>query len=76
MPARTAAAAVSEAGDVPDEDLIRPKGVAVGAPGRWVGDPLPAVVCTSSPSTLEVYYGDLDRFADADVKYVVESGKT
>jgi hypothetical protein len=39
MPARVAAAAVSEAGDVPDEDLIRAEGVSVRAPGRRAGDP-------------------------------------
>ena len=42
MPAGVSAAAVSEAGDVPDEDLIRPEGVAVGAACRWVGDPPPS----------------------------------
>ena len=44
-------AAVAETGLMPDEDLAGAKRVAVGAAGRWVGDPLPAVVCTSSPST-------------------------
>jgi len=39
VPAGVSAAA--EAGDVSDEDLIRAEDVAVGATGRWVGDPLP-----------------------------------
>jgi hypothetical protein len=34
-------AAVAAAGDMPDEDLIRPEDVPVGASRRWVGDPLP-----------------------------------
>jgi hypothetical protein len=34
-------AAVTKAGDVSDEDLIRVKGVAVRAAGRWLGYPLP-----------------------------------
>jgi hypothetical protein len=41
MPAGVSPAAVSEAGDVPDEDLIRAEAVSVGASRRWVGDPLP-----------------------------------
>jgi hypothetical protein len=39
MPAGMPAAAVSQAGDVADEDLVRAE--AVGASGRWLGDPLP-----------------------------------
>jgi len=31
MPGGVSAAAVSEAGDVTDQDLVRPEGVAVGA---------------------------------------------
>jgi hypothetical protein len=32
---------VSEAGDMPDEDLVRAEAVSVRAARRWVGDPLP-----------------------------------
>jgi hypothetical protein len=35
------AAAVTEAGDVTDEDLIRPQDMTVSAARRWFGDPLP-----------------------------------
>ena len=35
-------AAVTEARDMTDEDLVRAERVAVGASRRWVGDPLPA----------------------------------
>ena len=41
MPTGVPTAAVSEAGDVPNEDLIRAEAVSVWAPGRRVGDPLP-----------------------------------
>ena len=41
VPAGVSAAAVTKAGDVSDEDLIRAKGVAVRAAGRWLGYPLP-----------------------------------
>jgi hypothetical protein len=41
VPAGMSAAAVSEAGDVSDEDLVRTEGVTVRAAGRWVGGPLP-----------------------------------
>jgi hypothetical protein len=34
-------AAMTEAGDVPDEDLVRAEGVPVGASSGRVGDPLP-----------------------------------
>jgi hypothetical protein len=36
------APAVSQAGDVPDEDFIRAKVVPVRASRRWSGDPLPS----------------------------------
>jgi hypothetical protein len=41
VPAGMSAAAVSKAGDVANEDLIRPEGVPVRASRRRVGDPLP-----------------------------------
>ena len=41
MPACVNAAAVAEAGDVPNEDLVRASGMSVRASGRRVGDPLP-----------------------------------
>jgi hypothetical protein len=41
VPAGVSTSAVSEAGDVSDEDLIRAEGVAVRASRRWSGDPLP-----------------------------------
>ncbi len=44
-------AAVAEAGDMPDEDLVGAEGVSVRASQQRVGNPLPAIVCTSSPST-------------------------
>ena len=34
-------AAMAEAGDVTDQDVVRPEGVAVGASRGWVGDPSP-----------------------------------
>jgi len=40
MPAGVPAAAVAEAGDMPDEDLIRAERVAVRAATRWPGNPL------------------------------------
>lgn len=42
VPACVAAAAVTEAGDVTDEDLLRAEGVPVGASAGRSGDPLPA----------------------------------
>jgi hypothetical protein len=42
VPAGVSAAAMSEAGDVSDEDLVRPEWVAVWAAATWSGDPLPA----------------------------------
>jgi hypothetical protein len=42
MPAGVSAAAVAEAGGVPDEDLIRAEGVAIQAAGGRLGDPLAA----------------------------------
>jgi hypothetical protein len=44
-PATVSAAAVSKAGDVPDEDLVRAEAVPVRAARRWTGDP------TSRPSS-------------------------
>ena len=44
VPAGMPAAAVAEAGDVSDEDLIRAERVPVRAPRRWLGYPLPAAV--------------------------------
>jgi hypothetical protein len=41
MPAGVSSPAVSEAGSVPDEDLVRPERVPVGAMRGRVGDPLP-----------------------------------
>ena len=41
MPAGMTASAVSEAGDVSDEDLIQTETVSVRASGRHVRDPLP-----------------------------------
>ena len=35
-------AAVTEAGDMSDEDLVRAEGVPVGAAGWWLGYPLPS----------------------------------
>jgi hypothetical protein len=35
------AAAVPKAGDVADEDLVRPEGVSIRAAVRRVGDPFP-----------------------------------
>ena len=35
-------AAVAEARDMTDEDLVRAQDVTVWASRRWVGDPLPA----------------------------------
>ena len=40
MPAGVSASAVAEAGDMPDEDLIRAERVAVRAATRWPGNPL------------------------------------
>jgi hypothetical protein len=40
VPARVSASAVAEAGDMPDEDLIRAERVAVRAATRWPGNPL------------------------------------
>jgi hypothetical protein len=40
MPAGVPNAAVAEARDMPDEDLIRTEGMTVGAAVRWGGDPL------------------------------------
>ena len=50
MPAGVPATAVTEAGDMPDEDLIRAEWVPVraAAGGRVIH--LPSVVCTSSPN--------------------------
>ena len=42
MPGGVSTAAVAEAGDMPDEDLIRAEGVPVGAAGWWLGYPLPS----------------------------------
>jgi hypothetical protein len=42
MPAGVTAAAVSEAGYVTDENLVRAEAVAVRAAGRRMRDPLPA----------------------------------
>ena len=42
MPGGVSAAAVTEAGDVADEDVVWAEGVSVGASGRWLGDPLPS----------------------------------
>jgi hypothetical protein len=51
MPAGVSSAAVSEAGDVPHEDLVRTKRMPFGQRvGGWVIH-FPAVVCTNSPST-------------------------
>ena len=44
--------AAAKAGLMPDEHFAGAEGVAVRASCRWVDDPLPAVVCTSSPSTI------------------------
>jgi hypothetical protein len=44
-------AAVPEAGLMTNEDMPGAKEVAVRAARRRMGDPLPAVVCTRSPST-------------------------
>ena len=41
MSTGVSAAAMAEAGDVPDEDLVRAEAVRIGASRRWVGDPLP-----------------------------------
>ena len=41
VPGGVSTAAVSEAGDVPDEDLVRAEPVPVGAAARRSGDPLP-----------------------------------
>jgi hypothetical protein len=41
MPAGVSATAVTEAGDMPNEDLIRAEQVTVGAVGGRAGDPLP-----------------------------------
>jgi hypothetical protein len=41
VPAGMATAAMAEANDVPDEDLIRAEGVPVRASRGRVGDPLP-----------------------------------
>jgi hypothetical protein len=41
VPAGVSAAAVPEAGDVTDEDLVRPEGVSVRVSGWRVNDPLP-----------------------------------
>jgi hypothetical protein len=41
MPACVPTSAVSEADDMPDEDLIRTEGMHVGASAWCVGDPLP-----------------------------------
>jgi hypothetical protein len=44
---------------------------------RLVGDPLPSRrVYQLTQHDYKSVYGDLDRFADADVKDVVESGNT
>jgi len=42
MSARVSAAAVTQAGGMPNDDLVRPEWVTVGAVGRRMGDP-PAV---------------------------------
>jgi hypothetical protein len=47
------AAAMPEAGLMPHQHLVRAERGAVRASARWVRDPLPAVVCTSSPSTIK-----------------------
>ena len=39
MPGRVPTTAVTEAGDMPDEDLVRAEGVTVGASARRTGDP-------------------------------------
>ena len=44
MPAGVSAAGVSEAGDVPDEDLVRAQRMSVGASAGWLGYP-PTVGC-------------------------------
>ena len=44
VPADVSASAVTQAGDVPNEDLIRGDGMTVGAPLRPTGDPL-AIRC-------------------------------
>jgi len=41
MPAGVPTAAVTEAGDVTNEDLVGAEQVAVGAAARRAGDPLP-----------------------------------
>ncbi len=40
VPAGVSTAAVTQADDVPDENLIRAEGVPVGTAGRRSGDPL------------------------------------
>ena len=42
VPGGVSAAAVTEARDMTDEDLVRAERAAVRASRRWVGDPLPA----------------------------------
>jgi hypothetical protein len=49
MPAGVTAAAVSEAGYVTDENLVRAEEVSVRAAAWWVIN-FPVVVCISSPS--------------------------
>ena len=39
VPSGVSAAAVAEAGDMPDENLIRAEGMSVGAFARWLGHP-------------------------------------
>ena len=51
VPAGVSAAAVAEAGYVPDEDLIGAELVSVGASTGRLGDHWPSVVWTSSPSS-------------------------
>jgi len=41
VPAGVPAAAVTQAGDMPDENLSRAEYVTVGAVGGWLGYPLP-----------------------------------
>ena len=55
MPAGVPAAAVTEARDMANEDLIRAEWVAVRAPLGPRIIHLPSVVCTRSPSTRTAY---------------------
>jgi hypothetical protein len=59
VPGGVSAAAVAEAGDVADEDLVGAEGAAIRATRWWVGDP------PSRPSSAPVHPNTVESFGSA-----------